>query len=345
MRIVEKRLKNRKGEIKLIPENLDDLWHLNHIIEKNDRVIALTKRIVESKDKNKLRADKEKITVKLEIQVEKVKFHKFLNCLRVTGKIISGIEDSGYHTLNITVGKEVSIVKEKWKEEQLKRIEISSKLKRPEIIVVTIEEGEATVGIVRDWGIEEIAAVRRSYGKDLGNYRKEFFGEVLRIIKNIEAPYLVLAGPGFTKNDFFSFLKEKKLNKKIIIENTSTIGTRGFVEVVKRGVLRKITGEIRLEEEVKYMEKLIEALVKGHAVCGLNEIFKAHQFGSIKTLLIADEFLKKEREKWDIDSFMREIEKTKGKIVIVSTDFEPGKRLLALGGIAAILRFKLPNDF
>ncbi|MDY6959574.1 MAG: mRNA surveillance protein Pelota, partial [Halobacteriota archaeon] len=35
------------------------------------------------------------------------------------------------------------------------------------------------------------------------------------------------------------------------------------------------------------------------------------------------------------------VEASRGKIVIFSTEFEPGKRLLSLGGIAAILRYKV----
>ena len=112
MIIVEEQLKGRKGEIKLIPENLDDLWHLKFIIEPGDIVFSLTKRVRESSDK--LRSDKEKVTVRLGIEVEKVEFYKFANRLRITGKIVAGVEDSGYHTINIPVGKELSIIKEKW---------------------------------------------------------------------------------------------------------------------------------------------------------------------------------------------------------------------------------------
>ena len=109
MRIVEESLKGRKGEVKVIPESLDDLWHLKYIIEPKDVVYSWTKRIRECGDK--LRSDKEKVTVRLGVEVEKVEFHRFANRLRITGRIVGGVEDSGYHTLSITVGKELSIIK------------------------------------------------------------------------------------------------------------------------------------------------------------------------------------------------------------------------------------------
>ncbi len=340
MIIVEEQLKGRKGEIKLIPENLDDLWHLKFIIEPGDIVFAWTKRVRESSDK--LRSDKEKVTVRLGIEVEKVEFHKFANRLRITGKIVSGVEDSGYHTINVPVGKEISLIKEEWKEEQLRRIkEAEEASKRPEVVIVTIEEGEAVVGVVRQWGVEEVADVRMSYGKET-SARIEFFYEVMRQLESIDFKYLVVAGPGFTKEDFAEFIRENKPDWNVVTCDASCIGTRGFLEVLKRGVLNRIVGEIRLAEEAEYIEILLERIAKSDRVAyGLEEVRRAFDYGAIEVLLIADEFLREQRERWDIDGFMRDVEAMKGKVVIMSTEFEPGQRLMSLGGIAALLRFSI----
>ena len=346
MRIVEERLKKRGkeekwGEIKLIPETLDDLWHLKYIIEPGDIVFALTKRISESSDK--LRSDREKVTVRLGIQVEKVEFHRFANRLRITGRIVAGIEDSGYHTINITTGKELSVIKE-WKAEQLKRLERAVEAsKQPEVVIVTIEEGDAVIGIVRQWGVEEVASVRQSYGKE-SSARVEFFSQVLSSLEKLDFKYVIIAGPGFAKEDFLKFLREKspEMAKKAITVDTSSIGTRGFTEVLKRGALERIASSIRLAEEVEYMDLLLEHIAKGEKFAyGLEDVKKAFNYGAIEVLLIADEFLREQRETWDIDSFLRDVELSKGKIVIMSTEFEPGKRLMALGGIAALLRFDI----
>ena len=343
LKVVEERLKGNEGEIKLIPENLDDIWHLKHIIEPGDVVFALTKRISESSDK--LRSDKEKITVRLGIRVEKVEFHRFANRLRVSGLIVAGIEDSGHHTLNISVGTEVSIIKERWRDEQLNRIKRAIEAaRRPEVVIVVIEEGEATIGVLREWGVEEIASITRSYGKGMGDYRKEFFGEILSTLKNLDFRYAVIAGPGFAKEDFIKFVREREaeLSKKLIKADVSSTGRRGFVEVLRRGVVTRIVGELRLAEEAEYIEKLLGEIAKnGNAAYGLNEVEKALNYGAIDVLLITDEFLMKEREKWDVDSLLEDVEKGNGKVVIMSSEFEPGKQLNSLGGIAALLRFPI----
>lgn len=339
MQILEKNLRNCEGEIKLIPETLDDLWHLKNIIEKGDIVYALTKRVSQSNDK--LRSDKEVFTVKLGIQVEKLDFHRFTNRLRVTGKIVSGVEESGYHTINLVVGKEVSIIK-KWKDEQLRRIEYAAEQsKRPEVLILTIEEGEATGGLLRQWGVEEVFCVRRGYCKESGE-RLNFFNEILDKLRNIDFKYLVLAGPGFTKRDFYDFLKSKLDLKNVVIVDTSSIGIRGYIEVLKRRVIDKILGEVRLAEEAEYIDKLLEEIAKdGKATYGIEEVKRAKMYGAIEVLLITDEYLNSEREKWDIDGFLRQIEQSGGKILILSAEFEPGRRLMSLGGIAALLRFSI----
>ncbi len=343
MKVVEEKLKGREGEVKLIPESVEDLWHLRYIIEPGDVVFSLTKRSSESSDK--LRSDKEMVTVRIGIEVERVEFHRFANRLRITGKIVAGVEDSGYHTLNISEGKELSIIKERWSDEQLERIRIAvENSNRPEVMILTIEEGEAVIGILRQWGVDEVGVVKVSYGKDRGDSRREFFGEVYSALKSYDFDYLVIAGPGFAKNDFYQFLKEKdeRMAEKAVVADVSSIGVRGFVEVLKRGVVDRIAGELRIKKDAEYMDMLLREISKdGRAVYGLEDVKKALSYGAIETLLVADEFLRKEREKWDIDSFLREVEMMNGKVVIMSSEFEPGKRLMALGGIAGLLRFDI----
>ncbi len=342
MQIVEENLKGREGEIKLIPETLDDLWHLRFIIEKGDIVFATTKRVSQSSDK--LRSDKEMVTVRLGIEVEKVEFHRFANRLRISGRIVAGVDESGYHTLNVTVGREISVIK-RWKDEQLERLKRAVEdSRRPEVVILTVEEGYAVAGALRQWGVEELFEERSGYGKGMGDGRREFFGEVAAKLESLDFRYLVVAGPGFAKNDFYEFLKEKypEIAKKAIVVDTSSIGTRGFIEVLKRKVVDKILGEVRLSEEAEYIDRLLEGIAKGEKVAyGLEEVKQAHNYRAIEVLLVADEFLLSERERWDIDSFMREVESSGGRVVILSTEFEPGKRLMSLGGIAALLRFSI----
>ncbi|MCX6668063.1 MAG: mRNA surveillance protein pelota, partial [Euryarchaeota archaeon] len=85
----------RHGEIKLMPENLDDIWHLYNIIDEGDLVRGMTFRTNEQKD-DKIRSKKaEKKRMKLGIRVKEVNFHEFSDRLRILGIIEEGPQDLG----------------------------------------------------------------------------------------------------------------------------------------------------------------------------------------------------------------------------------------------------------
>ncbi|HEY9205412.1 MAG TPA: mRNA surveillance protein pelota [Candidatus Methanoperedens sp.] len=346
MKVLKKELRFNEGEISLITESLDDLWHLKYILEPGDMVYAFTKRRIEGAT-DKIRPEKaDKKTVRLGIKVEKVEFHKFSNRLRVHGTIVEGMDAGAYHTLNIEEGTDFSIIK-KWKNDQLERIkeaEIASR--RPKVIIATIEEGEACIGVVRQFGVEESSSLRQSLGKGEGNKRNEFFGELASQLKwaaeKVDA--VILAGPGFTKEDFQEFIKtrEPELSKKTVLEDTSSIGVSGFQEVLRRGAVDRIMQESRIGREAKLIEELMKEIsINGKAAYGMADVRNAQSLGAIETLLITDELLRTERESDSIDDFLRDVERSQGNIVVFSTEFEPGRKLESLGSIAAILRFRI----
>lgn len=346
MRIIKRSLKNSSGEISLVPDSLDDLWHLKYIVEPGDLVYAFTKRRVEGA-LDKLRPEKmEKKPMRLGIRVEKIEFHRFANRLRVHGVIIEGVDLGAYHTLNIEQSTELSIIKE-WKNDQLERIrEAEAASRRPRVIILTIEEGEASIGMVRQYGVEESSTLRQSSGKGGIDMRGEFFGELASQLKWAaeKAEAIIIAGPGFTKEDFLDFLrkKEPEVAEKAVLEDTSSIGVSGFQEVLRRGAVDRIVAESRIGREAKLIEELLAEIAKGgKAAYGWEEVKKAHSFGAIETLLVADETLRASREERAIDEFLRGVEASRSKIVVFSTEFEPGKKLESLGGIAALLRFRI----
>ncbi|HID20003.1 MAG TPA: mRNA surveillance protein pelota [Methanophagales archaeon] len=376
MKILKRKIKGGRkptGEISLVPESLDDLWHLKHVIESGDLVYSLTYRRIEAAT-DKVRPDKiEKKPIRLGMRVESVEFHKFSRRLRIKGVIEEGLDTElgSYHTFNIEPGVQLSISKD-WKEHQLKRLREAEKaVDSPDVIIATIEDGEAVAGVVRQYGVDELFSVRYGSGKgDGGSSKTVFFEDVLKHLKNsflsLDAEAIIIAGPGFIKDDFFSFVKDKdrEFAKQARIEQTSSIGVSGFIEVLKRGAVERLRKEERLTREVKLMDRLMAEISKEEgekAVYGTEEVRKALQYGAIETLMVCDERLMvpemeaEEEGRWgkgerrgergegreEIERLLEEVERGRGKIVVFSTEFEPGKRLKGLGGIAALLRFPI----
>ena len=73
----------KEGIIEVIPETLDDLWHLSHIVEVGDNASSKTTRRIQDNTGDKLRSDrKDKKTFYLGLDIESISFHLF------TGKCI-----------------------------------------------------------------------------------------------------------------------------------------------------------------------------------------------------------------------------------------------------------------
>ncbi|MGM0771232.1 MAG: mRNA surveillance protein pelota [Halobacteriota archaeon] len=347
MRVTKRELKgNKEGEIALTPETLDDLWHLKYIIESGDLVFALTKRKADSST-DKLRPEKsEKKNVRLGIRVEGLEFHKFSNRLRVHGLIEHGMDAGYHHTLNIEEGTVLSIIKH-WKKDQVERVnEAEAVSKRPKVIIVAIEEGDADIGFVRHYGIELYSHIRQSSGKGEGTLREVFFSNILEQLNHAMSgtESVVVGGPGFTKDDLMKYisLKDQELASGILVEDTSSIGMSGFQEVLRRGAVDRIMDESRIARESALMDELLKEMALGGKVAyGMDEVKKAINYGAVETLLIADELLRLEREEGNIDDMIQEVEHAQGKMVVFSTEFEPGEKLYSLGGIAAMLRFNI----
>ena len=242
MKIIFKDLKH--GEIKLMPENLDDIWHLYNIIDEEDIVRGLTYRTEEGKD-DKIRSKKpEKKRMKLGIRVKEVKFHEFSDRLRIHGIIEEGPQDLGsFHTLNINAHDmdKISIVKKKWKHYQLDRIDEAVKLRNQSILTfISLDEDTATIAILRQSGIQWIADIdsKRS-GKmyESKDTEKEYFGEIISIIrtnKDKDTP-LVIVGPGFTREHFVKYGKsrENALFDNCLVHGTGNAGMNGVQETIK----------------------------------------------------------------------------------------------------------------
>jgi len=348
----------KEGKVKVKAETLDDLWHLYHIIDPGDIVYAKTLR-KQSQRSDSLRAEKvEVIPVFLGVKAEKINFHKFANQVRVTGPIVYASREDvplgKYHTIAIEEGTVVTIQKPRWKEHHIERLkEAVEASKRARVMIVVIDDGEADMALVREYGVEVLNSIRHNiggkrYNTDRESEEKRFFHDVAKtmeeIMKREKVEKAIVAGPGFVKEDFYKFLRENypELAKKVVIEDTSVTGRTGIYEVIKRGTVERVYHENRVAKEIQLVEKVLENIARnnGLAVYGLREVEEAVNYGAVETLLVLDELLKSEhREK--IEELMDAVRYSRGEVVVVSSEHEGGEKLKALGGLAALLRFRV----
>lgn len=339
----------KEGGVKLRVNNLDDLWVLKNLVSPGDAVRGKTYRREETAQDMGRSKRGERKPVTLTVEIEDVEFHKPSERLRLLGIVRYGDEDASgsHHTINVDVGKEIWIFKrEGWREDQLERLE-EAETKGPDVGILTIEEGEAFYGLVRQFGIDKTFTVKGGSGKRREKPgRREFFGDVAeslaRTMETQELDAVVVAGPGFTKEDFMDFFEERYQEEaeKVFVETCSGAGPGGVQEVIRRGAVERAGRESRLAEESSAVENLLEEIAKegGEATYGEEQVERALEFGAVDTLLITEGTLM-ESEEWG--EKMEEAKGQGGSYLVLSSEYEPGQKVEALGGVAALLKFPI----
>ena len=330
-----------RGDIKVKIESLEDLWHLDHILAEGDLVRAKTLRRQDQRH-DALRPQKtEKKRVFLTIRVEKIEFHPHTNWLRVTGVIQEGEDTGSYHTLNLEEGTVCTITKE-WRHYHIARLkEAVEQSAAPKILLIVLDDEKATFGMVRQYGVDEIATVYSHIpGKREPSQRKKaktvFYEEISKKMLEYDVPSIV-AGPGFTKEEFRAYFKNK-YQKEVIIESVSTTGRTGLYEAVKKGLVEKVYQDSKTAQDIQLVEELFSAIIKGDGVYGFKDVVKAVDYNACERLLAVDTLVRQRR---DVETLLEKTRTRGGESHIISSYHEGGEKLLSLGGIAAFLRFKI----
>lgn len=354
MRIADRaRAEGGRERLTVVPESLDDLWHLSHIVEPGDRVAGDTTRRIQRNDDQLRDTGGEREHLWVELGVETVEFARFANRLRVGGLIedCSREDQLGqHHTLNVEQHTELEIEKA-FKPDQRDRLESAVEAtENPDVAVATVEEGQAYVHTVAQYGTEERAAIRGPTGK--GEYarpREELFAELADVLARTDVDAIVLAGPGFTKTDALEYIEAEApdVAEHITTVDTSSVGDRGVHEVLKRGAVEEIQEQTRIAEESALVDELTARIAEGAKVAyGPDQVARAADYGAVEHLLVLDERLRAERAgegDWgiDIDRVIETTEQKGGEVTVFSGEFDPGGQLANLGGIAALLRYRL----
>ncbi len=346
----------KKGEVKVEINSLDDLWFLYHIIDEGDEVSGKTLRKLKIGEGTERNVKIVKKAVRLKIAVEKVEFHKFSNILRVSGKIVEGPDDVArgtYHTFDLEEATKVKICKEKWLKFQIEKLKEASAEQTAKVLIVTLDREEASYALLRPSGYTILSELSGDVGKKgySTSSGKDFYSEIVKIIEEYVKRYnlknIIIASPAFWKEELFNVMKKRdsSLAAKVTLATCSNIGKRGVEEVLKRDEVKTVLKNDRTTKEEALVEELFKEIAKqGKASYGLEEVKEAVSANAVQKLLVTDEIIHDMREKGtygELDALMKKVDQSQSDVNIISTDHDAGKKLQGLGGIGAILRFKL----
>jgi len=361
--------KDGRGFIVLLPQEPEDMWHGYNLILVGDNVKSTTLRRVQSET---ITGSSERIRLTLTIQVESIDFDSQMGVLRLKGKNLTEseyIKLGAYHTLDLELNREFTLYKSFWDTVALDRINSAcDPTQYADLGAIVMQEGLAHVCLITPTmtitrARIEISIPRKGKGSTEGheNGLNRFFDI---IIQSIEKHFnfsiikcIIIASPGFVREQFYSYmmLEAERKNIRAIIENKSKFvschcssGQKHAVqEILSDQSISSKLSDTKASSEVQSLNDFYAMLKvdSNRAFYGLKHILMANERLAIQTLLITDELFRSSdiltRKKYV--ELVEEVKSNGGVVKIFSTMHTSGEQLSKLSGIAAILRFPIPE--
>ena len=169
---------------------------------------------------------------------------------------------------------------------------------------------------------------------------------------------LVVGSPGFTRENFFHYLRsqgEKKqsaflkdITSKVIMCHCSTGFKHSLKEMLSNAAVNQRIKDMGCAQEAQVLDRFFEALAltEDKVTYGPKSVMKALNEMAIETLLISDKlFRSKDVDKRKFYVTMHDHALRDGlKVVVFGSTSGAGQRLNDLTGVAAILRFEMQCD-
>ncbi|BBM98230.1 protein pelota [Marchantia polymorpha subsp. ruderalis] len=319
MKLVRKDfVKDAAGFVKLVPEEPEDLWHVYNLIAPNDHISAVTVRKV-NRETSSGGNEAERVRLKLEVKVETVEYDNVAAVLRVRGKNMAENEHvrlGAYHTLEIDQQRPFVLTKSNWDSIAIDLLkEACDPAASADVAAVILQEGLANICLLGQSVTTTKArletSIPRKRGAAIAGYDKalnKFFENVLQgVLRHVDfsiVKCLIIASPGFTKDQFYNYMMLEASRRELrnIIENKSKIvlahSSSGYKHSLKEvlaepAVMAQIK-DTRAAKEVKVMQDFFSMLSQdsARAFYGPKHVEAAQERIAIQTLLITDELFR-----------------------------------------------------
>lgn len=358
------------GSVKMTPIDADDLWFVYNLIAHGDSVMAVTVRKVLRETSTG--RDAERVKLKLEIKVEAIEYDKVGSVLRIRGKNVlenEYVKIGAFHTLEIELHRPFVLRKELWDSMALHVLnQASDPAASADLAVVLMQEGLAHILLVgrslTTTRAKIETSIPRKHGPAIAGYQtalNKFFEHLLQaFLKHVDFNVVrcaVIASPGFTKDQFHRhlLLEAERRQLRPIIENKSRIvlvhTSSGYKhslkEVLDAPNVMNMIKDTKAAQEVRVLKDFFDMLSNDpdRACYGPKHVEVAHERMAVQTLLITDELFRNAdipmRKKYV--NLVNTVKGSGGTVHIFSSMHASGEQLAQLTGVAAILRFPLPE--
>ncbi|XP_044173942.1 protein pelota homolog [Acropora millepora] len=372
MKLVAKNFeKDSSGSVVLVPEEAEDMWHAYNLIAVGDHLKSTTIRRVQNESMTGS-VSSSKVRTTLTIAVEGIEFDTQACMLRIKGRNVEEnqyVKMGAYHTIDLELNRKFTLIKEYWDVIALERVEMAcDPTQHADLGAVLLHEGLGHIILVTS----SMTVVRAKIDMNVPRKRKGFCSQhdkgllkfydaliqgILRHINFDVIKCILIASPGFVKEQFCDYMFQQALKSdwKAITENKSKFvlvhSSSGHKHALKE-VLSDPTVTARLAEtkaagEVKALDTFFSVLQTepDRAYYGIHHVEKASEASAVETLLVTDELFRSTdlptRKRYV--KLVESIKDNGGDVRVFSSLHVSGEQLGQLSGVAAILRFPMPE--
>lgn len=245
-------------------------------------------------------------------------------------------------------------IKKYWCDKRFETDPLKEMVEEKEIYgLLVLDNKEATIGLLKGKKIEilrEMGSIVpgkfRKGGQSAARFERvreglinDWYKKIAQTAREYFDKYslkgIIIGGPGPAKNDFHDgeYLLTELRKKVLGLENTGYTDEQGLEELVQRS--QSILAEAAVAKEKELVQKFFDELRKesGLAVYGKDKITKVLEMGAVDTILVSEGI--------DADELIEKSENYGTSVEIISKDTREGEQLFQLGGIAALMRYKV----
>ncbi len=347
------------------------MWHVYNLVAVGDFIRASTFRKVVTEGNTGTRQSN-KIRLTLTIEVEDIDFDTQACRLRVKGRNREENEHvklGAYHTIDIEANRKFTLKKKEWDTITLERVEeATDPSKSADVAAVVMQEGLANLVLISgsltltrakiDISVprKRRAAVQQ-HEKALNRFFEAVVQAILRHVNFDIVKCVILASPGFTKDQFYEFMinyaNSQAEGAKLLLENKSKFiqvhASSGFKhslkEVLQDPALQSRLADTKATEEVRALESFYKTLTNEplKAFYGEKHVMRASEAQAIDVLLISDKLFRAQDvvKRKQFVKLVDDVREFGGDVKVFSSMHVSGEQLEQLTGICAILRFPM----
>ncbi|KAI2636572.1 hypothetical protein GGS26DRAFT_501418 [Hypomontagnella submonticulosa] len=364
-----------EGSVTLLPVEPEDMWHANNLIGPEDivKAHAIRKVTTESKTGSTM---SERVHTDLTIRVTSTFFDPGASQLHVSGTVIvenQFVSLGQYHTLDLELNRPFTLWK-KYGWDSVAKETLSDALKQDKegaVAAVVMQEGIANICLITEYRtilkqrVESTIPKKRSSSTEQDSGMKRFFDKTLStLVRSIDFSVprpLLLASPGFVAGDFKKYISDEgarradksmmAMAREATVVHSSSGHLHSLNEILKSPEVLATMKDMKFSKETRFMDDFFDKLRKddGRAWYGTAPVEKAVKEGAVGRgggVLLINNSLFRSMDIATRRRYVAMVDKVKadgGEARILSSDHESGQRLDALGGIAALLTYPMPD--